>query len=160
MYINVVYLNVRQLLRNTGYNLCFGYVLTCIRQSYNFNETPKITLQLFVGGLISYLRYLYLYLFVHSGFQHILCCVFALFVFVLCLVYHMLPVSLDCPFLIAPSVFPSVYLKADQIIVFTKQEQRYLVLEMTLVNEISSKKKTVITMFIPFKKTGLKIPKG
>ena len=34
-------------------------------------------------------------LFVHSGVQHILSCVFALFFFVL------LPVSLDCPFLIA-----------------------------------------------------------
>ena len=37
----------------------------------------------------------YLCLFVHSGVQHILCCVFVLFFFVL------LPVSLDCPFLIA-----------------------------------------------------------
>jgi hypothetical protein len=35
---------------------------------------------------------------------------FVLFVFVLCLVYPMLPVSLDCPFLIAPSVFSNVYL--------------------------------------------------
>ena len=32
------------------------------------------------------------------------------FVFVLCLVYPMLPVSLDCPFLIAPSIFSNVYL--------------------------------------------------
>jgi hypothetical protein len=39
-----------------------------------------------------------------------LCCVFALFIFVLCLVYTMLPVSLDCPVLIAPSVFSNVYL--------------------------------------------------
>jgi hypothetical protein len=35
--------------------------------------------------------------------------VFVLFVF-LRLVYHMMPVSLDCPFLIAPSVFSNVYL--------------------------------------------------
>ena len=34
-----------------------------------------------------------------------LCCVFAL-----CLVYPMLPVSLDCQFLIAPSVFCNAYL--------------------------------------------------
>ena len=34
----------------------------------------------------------------------------SLFVFVLCLVYPMLPVSLDCPFLISPSVFSNVYL--------------------------------------------------
>jgi len=53
---------------------------------------------------MSYLRWL----FGHSGVQHILCCVFALFVFVLCLVYAMLPVSLYCPFFIAPSVFSNV----------------------------------------------------
>ena len=35
---------------------------------------------------------------------------FALFVFVLCLVYPMLPVSMNCPFLIAPPVFFNVYL--------------------------------------------------
>jgi hypothetical protein len=41
---------------------------------------------------------------VHGGIQHILWCVFVLFVFVLCQMYPMLPVSLDCPFLIIPSV--------------------------------------------------------
>jgi hypothetical protein len=30
--------------------------------------------------------------------------------FVMCFVYPMLPVSLDCPFLFAPSVFSKVYL--------------------------------------------------
>ena len=35
---------------------------------------------------MSYLRYLCLY--EHSGVQHILCCVFALFVLVLCTVSH------------------------------------------------------------------------
>jgi len=41
-----------------------------------------------------------------------LCCGvwFILFVFVLCLVGPMLPVSLHCLFVIAPSVFSSVYL--------------------------------------------------
>jgi hypothetical protein len=38
-------------------------------------------------------------------------CVFPLFVFVLCLVYPMLPVSLDCPFLIVLLVFSNVYFK-------------------------------------------------
>ena len=52
-----------------------------------------------------YLRYFCL--FAYSGVQHILCC--ALFCFC-CLVHPMLPVSLDCPFLIAPSVFSNVYL--------------------------------------------------
>jgi hypothetical protein len=53
----------------------------------------------------------YLCLFVHSGVQHILLCVFvfALFVFVLCLVYPMLLVTLDCSFVIAPLVFSSIY---------------------------------------------------
>ena len=50
----------------------------------------------------------YLCLLAYSGVQHISCCVF-LFVF-LRLVYPMLPVSLDCPFLIAHSVFSNVYL--------------------------------------------------
>jgi hypothetical protein len=41
----------------------------------------------------------------------VFCVVFlVLFVFVLYLVYLMLPVSLDCPFLIASSVFSNVYL--------------------------------------------------
>ena len=48
---------------------------------------------------MSYLHYLCL--FVYNGVQHMLCCIFVLVVFVFCL----LPVSLDCPFLIAPSIF-------------------------------------------------------
>ena len=51
---------------------------------------------------MSYLRYLCLL--EHSGVQQIVCCVF------LHLVYSMLQVSLDCPFLIGPSVFSNVYL--------------------------------------------------
>jgi hypothetical protein len=52
---------------------------------------------------MSYLRCVCL--FACDGVQHILCCVF---VFPR-LVYPMLPVSLDCPFLIAPSVFSGLY---------------------------------------------------
>ena len=37
------------------------------------------------------------------------CFGFFLFAFLLCLVYPMLPVSLDCSFLVAPSVFSNVY---------------------------------------------------
>jgi hypothetical protein len=37
-------------------------------------------------------------------------CVFALFVFVLFLLYTMFPASLDCPFLTVSSVFSNVYL--------------------------------------------------
>ena len=36
---------------------------------------------------------------------------FLTFIFVLCLVYLVLPVVLDCPFLIAPSVFSNVYFR-------------------------------------------------
>jgi hypothetical protein len=43
----------------------------------------------------------YLCLFEYSGVRHILCCVFVLFFFVL----RVLPVFLDCPFIIASSVF-------------------------------------------------------
>jgi len=57
---------------------------------------------------MSYLRYLGL--FAYSDVHRILCCVFVLFVFILCLVYPMLLVSLDCLFFIAPSVFSNVYL--------------------------------------------------
>ena len=58
--------------------------------------------QLFVVGFVFYLRFLSL--FAHSVVQHIVCCLFVLLFFVV------LPVSLDCPFLIAPSVFSNVYL--------------------------------------------------
>jgi hypothetical protein len=46
-----------------------------------------------------------LYLFANIDVQHILCCIFALFVFFLCFVYAIFPVSLDCPFSIATLVF-------------------------------------------------------
>ena len=52
---------------------------------------------------MSYLRYLCL--FAYSGVQHILVCVFVLFFLVLC------TVALDCPFLIATSVFYNVYFR-------------------------------------------------
>ena len=64
-----------------------------------------LSIRLFVGGLMSYLRYLCL--FACSGVQHVLCWFF--FFFFLHLVYPMMTVSLDCPFLIAPSVFSNVY---------------------------------------------------
>ena len=49
-------------------------------------------LQSITGGLMSYLRYVCL--FAYNGVQHTMCCVFVLLVFVL-------PVSLECPILIA-----------------------------------------------------------
>ena len=86
---------------------------------------PNYGLSYFVGGLMSYLRYLFL--FTYSGVQHILCSIFALVCLRLCCQFlwfvhfwlllrvasfsglsifdcpFMFPVSLDCPFLIAPS---------------------------------------------------------
>ena len=88
--------------------------LTNVHNNYNFPMNYLIVIfnpKLFVGGFMSYLRYLCL--FAYCGVQHILCCIFVLFYFVLCLVYPMLPVSLDCPFLIAPSVFSNVYLETS-----------------------------------------------
>ena len=58
----------------------------------------RLYLQLLVGWLMSYLRYLCL--FAQSGVQHILCCLFIC----LRLVCAMLPVSLNCPFIV-PSGF-------------------------------------------------------
>jgi hypothetical protein len=55
---------------------------------------------------MSYLCYL-CFFFAHSGVQHILCCVFVLFF--LRLVYSILSVYLDCPILIAHSVFSNIY---------------------------------------------------
>ena len=70
---------------------------------------------------MSYLRYLCLL--VHSGVQHMLCCVF------LHIVYPALPVSLDCPFLIAPSVFPNVYF---QIQMYLKRKIKITQIKLTL----------------------------
>jgi hypothetical protein len=51
-----------------------------------------------------------------SGIQHILCCVFFWsWFFFLRLLCPMLPVSLDCSFLIAPSDFSNVYLDSTII---------------------------------------------
>ena len=61
----------------------------------------------------------YLCLLRHSSVQHILCWVFALFVIVLCLVYLVLPVSLDGTFVIASSVFSNVYLLNILLILFS-----------------------------------------
>jgi hypothetical protein len=60
---------------------------------------------LFVGGPMSYLRHMCL--FAHSGVQHILCSAFCFVC--LRLVCPILPVSLDCPFSIASSVFSNLF---------------------------------------------------
>ena len=68
---------------------------------------------LFVGGIMSCLHCLFL--FGHCGFQHKYCVEFVGFFlfFFFGLVCPMLPVSLDCPFLIAPLVLSNVYLNSE-----------------------------------------------
>ena len=48
-----------------------------------------------VGRWAHFLFTLYVFVCVYSGVQHILCCVFVLFVFILC---PILSPSLDCPY--------------------------------------------------------------
>ena len=62
------------------------------------------------------------------------CCVFCfvLFDFVLCLVFTMLPVSLDCSFLITPSVLSSVYLNNDWIILQLVSIDRTFIFELLI----------------------------
>jgi len=80
----------------------FGTILACKRCSV------RLYLQLFVGVLLTlfYIICVCLRIVVSNTY-----CVydFVLLVFVLCLVYTMLLVSLDCLFLIAPSVLSNVY---------------------------------------------------
>jgi hypothetical protein len=75
-----------------------GQALKCGRvywRSLNVNLSPKY---FFVGGLISYLRDLCV--FAYSGVQHILCCVFDLFFFILCTLCCQCfwIILFDCPF--------------------------------------------------------------
>ena len=58
---------------------------------------------------MSYIRYLCL--FAYSGVQQILCCVVCFAIHRLD--YLMLSASLNCPFLIASSVFSDVYIKEN-----------------------------------------------
>ena len=88
---------------NSGFRVVMSATMSAYKR-YPFRLYP----QLFVGGVTSCKRYLCLS--AHSGFQHILYCVFVC----LRLVYPMLPVSLDCPLLIVPSVFSNVYSVRDK----------------------------------------------
>ena len=94
-------------------------------------------LQLFVGVLTSYLHYLYL--FVYIGVQHTLCHVFVLLVFVF--VCCMLPVSLDCPFLIAPLVsrckfYPGPYVHLSHIFSLLNNLGSHLANHLKLIHQI------------------------
>jgi len=73
----------------------FRVVMSITISAYK-RYSVRLYRQLFLGGFMSYLRYLCL--FAYSGFVF------------LRLVKPMLSVSLNCPFLIATSVFSNVYL--------------------------------------------------
>jgi hypothetical protein len=68
---------------------------------------------LFLIALLVPRTFIYVVFFVHSCVQHILRCIFVLFVFIFCLMYTMWPVSQEFPFLIVPSVFNNVYLEEN-----------------------------------------------
>ena len=57
---------------------------------------------------------------------------YILFVFVLCFMCPMLPVFLDCPFLIAPSVFSNIYLNFLQNIRWLEFLKNVACVEITL----------------------------
>ena len=98
--------------------LCEGLCLVCGRDYVLFGTSfPPVVCGrdyvLFVGGIMSCLHCLFL--FGHCGFQHKYCVEFVGFFlfFFFGLVCPMLPVSLDCPFLIAPLVLSNVYLNSE-----------------------------------------------
>jgi hypothetical protein len=57
-----------------------------LRSLHKTQWSVRLYFQLFVRGLMSYLRYLCLL--THSGVKHILCCVYVLFFLVLCTTYY------------------------------------------------------------------------
>ena len=87
----------------------FCVVISAAISAYNWCSI-RLYLQLFVGGLMSYLRYLCL--FTYCGIQHILRC--ALFFCVYVASFS----GLESPFLIVHSVFSDVYLQYQYIICF------------------------------------------
>ena len=70
-----------------------------LRQVKNYKIELDTSPPVVCGGYMSYLRYLFL--FVYNGVPHILCCVFCC----CCLVWPVLPVSLDYPFDILQRLF-------------------------------------------------------
>ena len=85
------------------YSFCFPH-----EHDVRFVFTPSC---LYKSSCLIYVICVCLHILVFNTYPtHIVLCFFVLFVFFLCFVYPMLPVSLDCRFLIAPSVFSNVYL--------------------------------------------------
>ena len=78
----------------------------------------RLYLQLFVRGLMSYLRYLCWRIVVSNAY----CFVFSLCLSSSCVHYICLPVSLDCVVLIGPSVFSNVYKVIRSVVVIRKHQ--------------------------------------
>ena len=92
----------------------FVFCIYYFRSSSKLNRTENIPRWLFVGGLMSYLRYVCL--FTHSGVKHILFCIFVLFFFVLCTVCC--KILWIVHLLIATSVFSNVDAQFRVLFVF------------------------------------------
>jgi hypothetical protein len=102
-------------------SLCSEFRVVILLRFPHASDVFLLYLRLFVGGLMSYLRYLCLL--ANSGVQHTLCCVFVLFVFVLSLVHPMLLVSSGLSILDCSSVISIVYSNTVQLHVSSKQFQ-------------------------------------
>ena len=121
----------------------------CCDVRYHFHIqrcSVRLYLQLFVLGRMSYVRYLCL--FMHSGVQLILCCVFVLFFFVLCticcqflwIVLILLPLSVFSNVYIALDINPStirikyhnIYRSVEMSIVITRKSQQKLMVIYSL----------------------------
>jgi len=90
---------------------------------------------------VSYLRYLYL--FAHCGVRptHIMLCFDFIF---LCLVCTVLTVSLECLFLIAPSVFCNVYFQkgsvVEQTFNFNVSEAKFFFQHISFLTDVNYNK--------------------
>jgi hypothetical protein len=83
------------------YVFTFGVPCCDVRYDFRINRcSVRLYLQMFVGGCMSYLRYLCV--FAYSVVQHILYCVFCFVCLCLVSCVSKLQVSLDYPYLIAP----------------------------------------------------------
>jgi hypothetical protein len=96
----------------------FSVVMSVTISAWN-RCSVRLCLQFFVGGLMSYLRYLSL--FGYSCVNTLMLCLCFVFLRLVC---TLLPVPLDCPFLIVFSVFSNVYFRQCGICSFSFYSQR------------------------------------
>ena len=101
----------------------FIFTYICSYLNRRQNVLPDFNMYIWVARYVSDKKQGLLTLREHMGSPHGFCCVgvahlfvmlrciFLLFVFMMCLVCTMLPVSLDCPFFIDPSVSSNIYIQ-------------------------------------------------